>query len=399
MRSHGGEGKPLRGTRLRSDGRLRGDRLRAQAHGPPQPPLRTEGLQRVGRGDGDVPELARDDVEGTRGGRDRGAEGPSGPAGRGRVPPVAERRGALRSGPGPGAVGDPLGHELRSERGDAMSQFTSTNASNVTFKRELQPEPSGSDPARCPNCGSFALYVDPVRGERVCDNCGFVVDESLVDQGPDWTTFEGDDRIRAGPPPSVMAPDKGLGSMVGNGLRDAKGNPIDARSVAALNRLRRVSQWTRYDRTERPLAPGLAQLSSLSSRLGLAPAFRERAAIILRKAIEAGLARGRSMDAIVAAGAYLAAQQMGAPRGLHELAEATGVTVHRISLTAKVVSRELGGFSRARPAEGLLPPVASQLRLDPRVGERALGPASPADATRAREATPPVGLRAVALRP
>src|SRR5437016_9190349 len=132
-----------------------------------------------------------------------------------------------------------------------MSQFTSTNASDVTFKRELQPEPSGSDAARCPNCGSFALYVDPVRGERVCDNCGFVVDEALVDQGPDWTTFEGDDRIRAGPPPSVMAPDKGLGSMVGNGLRDAKGNPIDARSVAALNRLRRVSRWTRYDRTER----------------------------------------------------------------------------------------------------------------------------------------------------
>src|SRR3989449_8259418 len=54
MRSHGGEGKPLRGPRLRSDGRLRGDRLRAQAHGPPQPPLRTETLQRVARGDGHV---------------------------------------------------------------------------------------------------------------------------------------------------------------------------------------------------------------------------------------------------------------------------------------------------------------------------------------------------------
>src|SRR6266705_1574317 len=140
MRSHGGEGKPLRGPRLRSDGRLRGDRLRAQAHGPPQPPLRTEALQRAARGDGHVPELAHEDVEGTRGGRDRGAEGPSGPAGRGRVPPVAERRGALRGDSGPGAVGDPLGHEFRSSRGDTMSQFTSTNASDVRFKRELQPD-------------------------------------------------------------------------------------------------------------------------------------------------------------------------------------------------------------------------------------------------------------------
>src|SRR6266542_2545301 len=143
-------------------------------------------------------------------------------------------------------------------------RFTETHEKDLTFKGALEPE-TGPDPARCPNCGSYALYVDPVRGERVCDNCGFVVDEGLVDLGPDWTTFEGDDRIRAGPPPSVMTPDKGLGSMVGNGLRDAKGNPIDARSVAALNRLRRVSRWTRYDRTERALAPGLAQLSDRTS--------------------------------------------------------------------------------------------------------------------------------------
>src|SRR2546428_11537722 len=118
MRSHGGEGKPLRGTRLRSDGRLRGDRLRAQAHGPPQPPLRTEALQRAARGDGHVPELAHEDVEGTRGGRDRRAEGPSGPAGRGRGPPVAERSGDLRDDEGPVAVDDPLGDDFRYEWGD-----------------------------------------------------------------------------------------------------------------------------------------------------------------------------------------------------------------------------------------------------------------------------------------
>ncbi|TLZ56462.1 MAG: transcription initiation factor IIB [Methanobacteriota archaeon] len=289
-----------------------------------------------------------------------------------------------------------MGHGGRISRGDAMSQFANTNTRVMTFRREREPA-EGRDPARCPNCGSFALYVDPVRGERVCDNCGFVVDEGLVDQGPDWTTFEGDDRIRAGPPPSVMAPDKGLGSMVGNGLRDAKGNPIDARSVAALNRLRRVSRWTRYDRTERALAPGLAQLSSLSSRLGLAPAFRERAAILLRKAIEAGLSRGRSMDAIVAAVVYLAAKQLGAPRGLHELAEATGVTVHRISLTAKVVARELGVFSRASRAEDFVPRFASQLGLDARVGERALNLVAQGKDSKILEANSPVGIAAGAL--
>src|SRR2546425_5718093 len=119
MRSHGGEGTPLRGPRLRGDGRLRGDRLRAQAHGPPQPPLRTETLQRIAGRDGHVPELAREDVEGTRGGRDRGAEGPSGPAGRGRVSAVAERDGALRTDSGFGVEGDPLAHGYRYSPGEA----------------------------------------------------------------------------------------------------------------------------------------------------------------------------------------------------------------------------------------------------------------------------------------
>jgi len=250
---------------------------------------------------------------------------------------------------------------------------------------------------RCPNCGSFALYVDPVRGERVCDTCGLVIDEGLVDLGPDWTTFEGDDRIRSGPPPSVMVPDKGLGSMVGNGLRDAKGNPIDARSVASLNRLRRVSRWTRYDRIERALAPGLAQLSSLTARLGLPADFRERAAILLRRAIEAGLSRGRSMDAIVAAVVYLASKQLGAPRGLHELADATGVTVHRISLTAKIVSRELGVFARASRPEDFVPRFTSQLGLDPQVGERALALVAVGNRAKALESNSPVGIAAGAL--
>ena len=277
-----------------------------------------------------------------------------------------------------------------------MSQFASTNRGDLRLPGDPEPK-DGRDPTRCPNCGSFALYVDSIRGERVCDNCGFVVDEGLVDLGPDWTTFEGDDRIRAGPPPSVMAPDKGLGSMVGNGLRDAKGNPIDARSVAALNRLRRVSRWTRYDRTERALAPGLAQLSSLSSRLGLAPVFRERSAILLRRTIEAGLSRGRAMDAIVAAVVYLAAKQLGAPRGLHELAQATGVSVHRISLTAKIISREVGVFARATRAEDFVPRFASQLGVDPGVRERAMNLVGAGNRVKGLEANSPVGIAAGAL--
>src|SRR5207249_981675 len=107
---HGRGTEPLFGTGLRSDVRLRGDRLRAQADGPAQPPFRAQAVQRTAGGDRDLPELPREDAEGGRGGRDRGAEGPPGSARGGRVPPVAERAGPVRGDPRPGGLGDAVGH-------------------------------------------------------------------------------------------------------------------------------------------------------------------------------------------------------------------------------------------------------------------------------------------------
>src|SRR5881397_2277006 len=105
--------------------------------------------------------------------------------------------GAITDGGGPARIRSSPSNVVQS--GPWSTRLSSTTLPQSGQRAGAEPEGSG--------CSSFALYVAPVRGERVCDNCGFVVDESLVDQGPDWTTFEGDDRIRAGPPPSVMAPD------------------------------------------------------------------------------------------------------------------------------------------------------------------------------------------------
>src|SRR5436853_7790045 len=99
---HGRGTESLFGTGVRSHVRLRGDRLRAQIDGPAQPPFRAQAVQRTAGGDRNLPELPREDAEGARGGRDRGAEGPLGPARGGRVPPVAGRAGPVRGESGPG---------------------------------------------------------------------------------------------------------------------------------------------------------------------------------------------------------------------------------------------------------------------------------------------------------
>jgi transcription initiation factor TFIIIB Brf1 subunit/transcription initiation factor TFIIB len=45
----------------------------------------------------------------------------------------------------------------------------------------------------CPECGATHLVRDYARGELVCEDCGLVLDEQLIDMGPEWRAFDADD--------------------------------------------------------------------------------------------------------------------------------------------------------------------------------------------------------------
>ena len=249
-------------------------------------------------------------------------------------------------------------------------------------------------PRGCSNCGSTSLFFDPIRSELVCDNCGLVLGTEPVDPGPDWSPFT-EGAARAGPPESVLLPDGGLGNTMGSGARDAAGRSLNANEAACFTRLRRVNQWTRLRGTERSLTGALAKVSHLASRLALPQDFRERAAVILRKALKADLARGRSMDAIVAAAMYLATRALGAPRSLQEVAAASDVTVHRLAATAKLIARETKVTTLPpRPAD-FVSRFASELGVRPDVTEKAFGLL--ADHADSLAMAPPLGAAAGAI--
>src|SRR5439155_236225 len=146
--------KSLFGTGVRSHVRHRGDRLRAQIDGPAQPPFRAQAVQRTARGHGDLPELPREDAEGVRGGRSRGAKVPPGPARGGRGPggrlDDVRRR---RSDPGGSAA-------LRHGAGQGPRVHGRQRPSGCEREPDRRPERGGPEPpaAREP--------LDPVRSDR-----------------------------------------------------------------------------------------------------------------------------------------------------------------------------------------------------------------------------------------
>jgi transcription initiation factor TFIIB len=197
----------------------------------------------------------------------------------------------------------------------------------------------------CSKCGSEHLNKDYSRAELVCNNCGLVVDEDIIDHGPEWRAFDSeqrDKRSRTGSPMTYTLHDKGLSTTIGWTNRDAYGKFIPTKNRAQLFRIRKWQSRIRIsDATERNLALALSGIDRLASTLGLPRTVRETAAMIYRKAAMKKLVRGRSIEGVVAASLYAACRQCNVPRTLEEISVVANLPKKEIGRNYRYISREL----------------------------------------------------------
>lgn len=197
----------------------------------------------------------------------------------------------------------------------------------------------------CPECGCGHLSKDYSRAELVCSSCGLVVDEDIIDHGPEWRAFDNEQkekRSRTGPPMTYTLHDKGLSTTIGWTNRDAYGKAIPSKNRAQLYRLRKWQRRVRIsDATERNLALALSGIDRISSGMGLPRTVRETAAVIYRKAALKKLVRGRSIQGVTAASLYAACRQCHVPRTLDEISMIAQMPRKEIGRNYRYISREL----------------------------------------------------------
>jgi len=198
---------------------------------------------------------------------------------------------------------------------------------------------------KCPECGSTHLSRDFSRAELVCEDCGLVIDEDLIDHGPEWRAFDSDQRekrARTGAPMTYTIHDKGLSTIIDWKNRDSYGKSIPTRNRAQLYRLRKWQRRVRISgATERSLAIALSGLDRLASSMSLPRTVRETAAMIYRKAALKKLVRGRSIEGVTAASLYAACRQCNVPRTLDEISNTARISRKEIGRTYRYISREL----------------------------------------------------------
>ncbi len=216
---------------------------------------------------------------------------------------------------------------------------------NMAEAKNAKKKMSVEDILQCPECGGTNLARDYVRGELTCDDCGLVINDSYIDQGPDWRAFDQEQktkRARAGAPMTYTIHDKGLSTVIDWKNKDSYGKGIPTRSRAQLYRLRKWQRRIRVSNaTERNLAFALSELDRIASRMGLPRSVRESAAVIYRKAVDKNLIRGRSIEGVAAASLYAACRDCGVPRTLDEIAEVSRISRKEVGRTYRFLAREL----------------------------------------------------------
>ena len=254
---------------------------------------------------------------------------------------------------------------------------------------------------KCPECDGTHLSRDYSRAELVCNDCGLVIDEDLIDHGPEWRAFDSEQRekrARTGAPMTYMIHDKGLSTTIGLTNRDSYGKSIPTRNRAQLYRMRKWQRRVRIaDATERNLALALSGIDRMASTLGLPRTVRETAAMIYRKAALKKLVRGRSIDGVAAASLYAACRQCFVPRTLDEISSIARMSRKDVGRNYRYVTRELGLKLIPTSPEDYISRFCSELKLDSSVRAKTIEILKEAADKELTSGRGPTGMAAAAL--
>jgi transcription initiation factor TFIIB len=218
---------------------------------------------------------------------------------------------------------------------------------------------------KCPECGNAILIKDGFRGEIICNACGLVIKQHLINSGVDWRAFNSEEqekKVRVGAPANLMQYDKGLNTIIGRSNRDAKGNKISPKMIEEIRRLRTWNQRTMiYTPKEKNLAEAMTELDRISSQMNLSRYLKETAAHIYRKVMH--LAKGRSIEAVVIASIYVACKINNVPNSIEDFIEFTSIDKKKIGRCYRLIFRELNLNINASSPISFIPKFAANLKL------------------------------------
>ena len=212
-------------------------------------------------------------------------------------------------------------------------------------------------PILCSKCQLDHLVTDPESGEIICSICGLVVQENMEDTKLQY--YEKGIDTRGKEPSSFTHYDMGLSTIIGKTDIDAKGQRIQPSGHSAIQNLRNWDHRIQlHNSRDMNMKRAFNTLNRLKDKLRLSDVTIEKVAYIYRKALLNQLIRGRSIDSIVVAAAYIGMGEALSLTSLKEISEISNIHQKTIGRMVRLITSELG----------ILIPVSDPIRCVTKVG-------------------------------
>ncbi len=246
-------------------------------------------------------------------------------------------------------------------------------------------------PEYCPNCGApLRLYAHrQPDGRLVCSRCGYVIEEAPIDLGPEWRSFNEEDRTRrsrVGAPLTERIHDHGLTTYI-----YAKRTELRARKLVAL-------QASLRTHGQKKLISILQEANRAASKLRLPSRVAETMAKLIRQLYSMNILRKNNLQEYIAAAAVIAARIERHPLTMRDAAEVLGISEQDVWRAYRRIVTKL----KVRPAAPPKPQmfisrIASKLNLSGEVEALAMRFSTMLVRTGLAQGKPPEALAAASI--
>jgi transcription initiation factor TFIIB len=141
----------------------------------------------------------------------------------------------------------------------------------------------------------------------------------------------------------------------------------------------------------------MSELERLSSKVSITPPLKEKAALIYRKALDKGLVRGRSINAITSAALYAACRESGTPRTIRDISEASLVDKKDVARCYRLLLQEIHFNMPVADSLTFVSKIAEQNKIPGKIQGEAIKILAEAKRKRFAAGKDPMGLAAAAL--
>ena len=209
------------------------------------------------------------------------------------------------------------------------------------------------------------IIFDAERGEYIDSDTGEVIEERVVDQGPEWRIYDHEDRERerTGSRLTLTVHDQGLSTRIGHDK---------VKDRIKLMKMQRLQSKVRVSSRDKKIITYLRMVNGEAAKLGLPEHVRETAAAIIRRLFARPFPIKIRSHVLLAAVLYYSCEINNVPKHLQEFRVRYAISSRRELWKALTVVKEsIPEFRpKMKPTE-YIPKVIDKLNLPPIIGAKA----------------------------